>query len=70
MLPVERCARRIITAARRRRRQVPPTFCERLIAGLHGVAPWLVEYFWQRTLANDFGAAKIDERLQPTGETP
>jgi short-subunit dehydrogenase len=54
MLPVERCARRIIEAARRRRRQVPPTLCERLITGLHRAAPWLVEFFWQRTLAKDF----------------
>jgi short-subunit dehydrogenase len=54
MISVERCARRILHAARHRRREVPPTIIERCILAANGLFPWIVEYFWQRTLARDF----------------
>jgi len=54
MMSVERCARRIIEAARRRRREVPPTLFDRLILTLHRLAPRMVERFWRRTLDRDF----------------
>lgn len=57
MMPVDRCARRIIEAARLRRQEVAPTLVDRSILALHRFAPWLVERFWQRTLEADFAAA-------------
>jgi short-subunit dehydrogenase len=54
MISVERCARRILAAARARRAAVPPTLMERLILGANRLAPWAVDYFWRRTLAKDF----------------
>lgn len=54
MLPVEQCARRLIEAARRRRKEATPTLPDRLILAVNRFAPWLVERFWQRTLQSDF----------------
>jgi len=53
-ISVERCARRIIAAARRRRQEVAPTLPDRLILAVHRFAPRLVERFWLRTLEKDF----------------
>jgi short-subunit dehydrogenase len=58
MMSVERCARRIISAARRRRREVSPSMVDRLILALNRWFPRLVERFWQRTLERDFGTIK------------
>jgi short-subunit dehydrogenase len=65
MMSVERCARRIIQAARRRRREVPPTFFDRLIFAVHRAAPWMVERFWRRTLDKDFPTGPGKEANRP-----
>lgn len=54
MMPVQRCARRVLEAARRRRREVPPTVLERLILVACRWTPRLVDRFWQRTLRKHF----------------
>lgn len=51
---IESCSRRILTAAHRRRREVPPTFFDRGVLLAHSVAPRLIDHFWQRTLRKDF----------------
>ncbi|MFO0846245.1 MAG: SDR family oxidoreductase [Gemmataceae bacterium] len=57
MISVERCAARVLAAARRRRRSAMPTVMERMILAVNRLAPRLVEFFWQRTLARDFPPA-------------
>jgi NAD(P)-dependent dehydrogenase (short-subunit alcohol dehydrogenase family) len=54
MMPVERCARRILQAARRRRREVPRTLLDVAILALNRLAPWLLHRFWLRTMVQDF----------------
>jgi short-subunit dehydrogenase len=60
MISVERCARRVLRAARHRRREVAPTVMERLILAANGLAPRLVEFFWRRTLSKDFPPARVE----------
>jgi short-subunit dehydrogenase len=51
MMSVERCARRIIEAARRRRGEVPPTLWERgMLAACNWLPAPLLELFWQRPM--------------------
>lgn len=65
MMSVERCARRIIAAARARRRQVPPALIDWILRGLNRFARPLVERFWRRTLLKDFPVPdKHPEKVQ------
>ena len=50
MMSAERCARRILAAARCRRREVPPTLIERGLLALYRLPAPLMDLFWQRPL--------------------
>jgi short-subunit dehydrogenase len=78
MMSVERCARRIIEAARRRRREVPPTIWERGMLACNWLPAPLLELFWQRPLrrnlpplpAADTSNADHTPLLKPIADAP
>jgi short-subunit dehydrogenase len=53
-MSVDRCAARILEAARRRRAEVPRTLLDGMLLAANRYLPWLVDLFWRRTLAMDF----------------